>query len=163
AWFPDGAIPTAGTLWAQRDQARLLRRLIGEGPEALYRGELPRTIVRQIRERGGILSEADFERYAPALVEPLAIDYRGWPILTPPPPSGGITALQILKTLETFDLSGVPPWGAEYFDLFVSAVDLAWHDRMAELGDPDWTAIPVARLLSEETAKASAARIRRGD
>ena len=66
--------------------------------------------MRQVRAGGGILAEDDFEHYEAAIVEPLASDYRGYRLLTPPPPSGGLTTLQILKVLEQFELSRVPPW-----------------------------------------------------
>src|SRR5947209_4708292 len=160
ALFPDGAVPAAGAVWVQRDLAGLLRRLAAEGPGAFYRGEIPRAIVRQVREHGGILAEEDFERYRPAVVEPLAIEYRGHRVLTPPPPSGGLTSLQILKTLEQFDLSRLEPWGADYFHLVAEAARPAWQDRVQYLGDPDVAPAPVERLLSEETARARAARIR---
>jgi gamma-glutamyltranspeptidase/glutathione hydrolase len=163
ALFPGGAVPEAGAVWVQRDLAGLLRRLAAEGPAAFYRGDVPRAIVRQIREHGGILAEEDFERYRPEVTEPLAIDYRGYRVLTPPPPSGGLTTSQMLKVLEQFDVPGLPPWGADYFHLIVEAAKLSWEDRAAYLGDPDVTPIPVDRLLSDEAARAKAARIRNGD
>jgi gamma-glutamyltranspeptidase/glutathione hydrolase len=147
AWFPGGAVPAAGAVWVQPDMTALLHRLADEGPEAFYHGDIPRTIVRQVRQNGGILAEEDFARYQPEVVEPLAIDYRGYRVLTPPPPSGGLTSLQILKTLETFELAKLPPWGAEYFHQFAEAAKRAWHDRARYLGDPDVTPIPVDRLL----------------
>jgi gamma-glutamyltranspeptidase/glutathione hydrolase len=162
ALFPGGAVPAAGAVWVQRDLAGLLRRLAADGPVAFYQGEIPRAIVRQVRDHGGILAEEDFAGYRPAVVEPLAIEYRGYRVLTPPPPSGGLTSLQILKTLEQFDLSRVKPWGAEYFHLVAEAAKLSWQDRAKFLGDPDATPVPVDRLLSEETARAKAEQIRRG-
>ena len=73
-----------------------------------------------------------------------------------------MTSLQILKTLEPFTLAKLPPWGAEYFHLFAEAAKRAWQDRAKYLGDPDATAMPIDRLLSEETARATAAQIREG-
>src|SRR5205814_6916331 len=93
-------LPEVGTLWTQPDLGRFLRRLAEEGPQAFYHGDVPRQIVRQVREQGGILAEEDFERYRPEIVAPLATAYRGYRVLTPPPPSGGLTSLQILRTLE---------------------------------------------------------------
>jgi gamma-glutamyltranspeptidase / glutathione hydrolase len=162
ALFPGGAVPTAGAVWGQRDLAELLRRLAAEGPGAFYQGDIPRQIVRQVQDHGGILAEEDFTHYRPAVVEPLAIDYRGHRVLTPPPPSGGLTSLQILKTLEQFELSRLPAGGAEYFHLAAEAAKLAWQDRLQYLGDPNVTPIPVDRLLSEEAAREKAARVRRG-
>jgi gamma-glutamyltranspeptidase / glutathione hydrolase len=163
ALFPNGAMPGAGAVWVQRDLAGLLRRLATEGPGAFYRGDIPQRIVRQVRDQGGILTEEDFARYRPAVVEPLGIDYRGCRVLTPPPPSGGLTSLQILKTLEQFDLSKVKAWGAKYYHLVAEAAKLSWQDRARYLGDPDVTPIPVDRLLSAEAARAKAERIRLGE
>ena len=162
ALFPGGAVPEAGATWFQPDMARLLRRLADEGPETFYQGDIARTIVRQVRDHGGILAEEDFARCRAEVMEPLAIDYRGHRVLTPPPPSGGLTSLQILKTLEPFELAQLEPWGAEYFHLFAEASKLSWRDRAKYLGDPDHTPMPVDRLLSEETARAAAARIGEG-
>jgi len=158
ALFSDGAVPAAGTTWVQGDLAGLLRRLATEGPTAFYQGEVPRTIVRQVQANGGILSEEDFARYRPSIVEPLAIDYRGYCVVTPPPPSGGLTSLQILKTLERHDLSRVQQWGADYFHLFAEAAKPCWQDRAKCLGDPDVTPIAVDQLLSAESAGARAAK-----
>jgi gamma-glutamyltranspeptidase/glutathione hydrolase len=159
ALFPDGTVPEVGTVWRQPDLARLLVRLADQGPRAFYQGDIPQMIVRQVRVGGGILAEEDFERYQPSIVEPLAIDYRGIRVLTSPPPSGGLTSLQILKVLEQFELSNLEPWGAEYFHLFAEAAKQCWQDRAAYFGDPDVRPVPIERLLSDETAREKAARI----
>jgi gamma-glutamyltranspeptidase/glutathione hydrolase len=142
--------------------ARLLMRLAEQGPASFYRGDIPQMIVRQVQAGGGILAEDDFERYQPTVVEPLAIDYRGFRIVTPPPPSGGLTSLQILKVLEQFGLSALEPWGAEYFHLFAEAAKRCWHDRLRFFGDPDVSAIPMDQLLSDEAAREKAAPIKQG-
>jgi gamma-glutamyltranspeptidase/glutathione hydrolase len=160
ALVADGVVPAVGTVWTQPALAQLLRRLSAQGPATFYHGDIPRTIVRQVRAHGGILGEDDFANYRPTLVEPLAIDYRKYRVLTPPPPSGGLTTLQILKTLEQFDLSAVKPWSADYFHLVAEAAKLSWQDRATSLGDPDVTPIPVNDLLSAEAAAEKARRIR---
>lgn len=162
ALFPDGAVPDVGTMWRQPDLARLLVRLSEKGPRALYHGDIPAAIVRQVRAAGGILAEEDFERCQAEVVEPLAINYRGYRVLTPPPPSGGLTSLQILKVLEHFELSKVAPWGAEYYHLFTEAAKQCWHDRVHYFGDPDVTPIPIGGLLSHPAAEEKANRIKAG-
>jgi gamma-glutamyltranspeptidase/glutathione hydrolase len=132
-----------------------------EGPQSFYRGDIPQTIVRQVRENDGILVEEDFQRYVASIVEPLASEYRDYRLLTPPPPSGGLTTLQILKVLERFELSQVEQWGAEYFHLLAEATKQCWHDRLSYFGDPDFAAIPIEQLLSEPMAKEKAAQIDR--
>jgi len=159
---PEGTVPEVGTVWQQPDMARLLVRLSEQGPRAFYQGDIPQMIVRQVRAGGGILAEEDFERYQPEVVQPLAIDYRGVRVLTPPPPSGGLTSLQILKVLEQFELSNLEPWCAEYFHLFAEAAKQSWQDRAAYFGDPNVTSIPIDWLLSEEAAREKAARIHKG-
>jgi len=152
-------VPDVGAVWQQLDLAQLLRRLAEEGPHSFYRGSIPAKIVQQVRAGGGILAEADFESYEPQIVEPLAIEYRGQRLLTPPPPSGGLTSLQILKVLEHFELSSLEPWSAEYFHLFAEVAKQCWHDRVTYFGDPDVAPIPIDRLLSDARAKETAARI----
>jgi gamma-glutamyltranspeptidase/glutathione hydrolase len=159
AMFPQGVVPAVSDNWRQLDMARLLKHLADQGPQAFYQGEIPRTIVRQVRTNGGVLSEPDFEQYHPTIVQPLAANYRGYRIVTPPPPSGGLTTLQILKILERFELSQLEPYGAEYFHLFAEATKLCWQDRHHYFGDPDATPIPIERLLSAEAAIEKAARI----
>jgi gamma-glutamyltranspeptidase/glutathione hydrolase len=162
ALFPDGNIPRAGDLWIQKMLGRLLRRIADEGPDAFYKGDIAQGIVRHVQSRGGILSERDFADYHARQVDPISVNYRGLDVYTPPPPSGGLTMLQILKTLEQFDIAGITPWSAEYFHLLAQAAKLCWQDRIRALGDPDVIEIPVAELLSAKSAQEKARRIRGG-
>jgi gamma-glutamyltranspeptidase/glutathione hydrolase len=162
AFFQNG-IPEVGKPWVQKDLAAMLRRLGDEGPEAFYRGEIPRRIVKQVHDHGGILTEADFESYKPRVVEPLRVNYRGHDLFTPPPPSGGVTMLQILKTLELFDLRALERWGAPYLHLVAEASKICFAERHRVLGDPDFVKMPLDELLSGETAAHNAAKIRRHD
>jgi gamma-glutamyltranspeptidase/glutathione hydrolase len=163
AFFPDGKMPDVGQPWVQKDLAALLRKLGDEGADAFYRGDVPRQIAKQVHDHGGILTEADFESYRPRLVEPLKIDYRGHALFTPPPPSGGVTMLQILKTLELFDLRTLDHWGAPYLHLVAEASKLCFAERHRVLGDPDFVKMPLDALLSKENAADRAAKIRRDD
>jgi gamma-glutamyltranspeptidase / glutathione hydrolase len=163
ALFRDGTIPSIGQTWVQKDLAALLRRLAADGPDFFYIGEIPQRICRQIREHGGILLEQDFGAYRPRTVKPLSVNYRGYDLFTPPPPSGGVTMLQILKTLELFDLRTLDHWGSAYFHLVAEASKMCFAERYRVLGDPDFVKMPLKELLSTETAAARAAQIRRGD
>jgi gamma-glutamyltranspeptidase/glutathione hydrolase len=162
AYVPAGAVPGAGERWVQKDLAWFMRRLADEGPQAFYHGEIARTIVAEVHKRGGVLSEEDFASYRPRDVQPLKIDYRGYELFTPPPPAGGITSFQILKTLEHFDLNDLPRWGSQYLHNFAEASKQAWRDRIELLGDPDFVQIPIDKMLSDETAQQRADQIRRG-
>jgi gamma-glutamyltranspeptidase/glutathione hydrolase len=163
ALFGDAKIPDAGAPWVQKDLAKLFRALASDGPESFYHGEIPRRIVKQVREHGGILAEEDFTQYQPTIVEPLTIDYRGHQLFTPPPPSGGVTMLQILKTLEQFDIGTMEPWSAAYMHLVIEASKRCWADRQRTLGDPDFVAMELDKLLSAKSARARAAEIRLSD
>jgi gamma-glutamyltranspeptidase/glutathione hydrolase len=163
AHFPDERIPDVDEPWVQPDLAGMLRTLADQGPRAFYEGEIPRQICQQVRAHGGILSEEDFAKYRATVVEPLTINYRGHDLFTPPPPSGGITMLQILKTLEQFDLADLERWGAPYLHLVAEASKLCFGDRKRTLGDPDFVRMPLDELLSVRAAAARAAELRRRD
>jgi gamma-glutamyltranspeptidase/glutathione hydrolase len=162
AYAPHGELPPLGQRWVQKDLANVIRKLRDEGPGALYRGEIPKKIVEHIRAHGGILSEEDFASYRPRVVEPTCVCYRGHELYTPPPPSGGITTFQIIKTLEPFDIAKMDPRGGEFFHTLAEAIKLSWQDRNHFLGDPDFVKIPVEQMLSLESAKKRAEQIRSG-
>ncbi len=161
AMLGDNPPPAVGQRWVQKDLANLLRR-IADDPMSFYSGEIPKAIVRQVRQQGGILSERDFAQYQARAIDPIAIDYRGCKLLTPPPPAAGLTTLSILKTLEQFDLSKLDRWGAPYFELYCEAAKLCWQDRYRFMGDPDFVKVPIEQLLSKASAEARAARVRQG-
>src|SRR5439155_26025820 len=138
AYVPDGKVPAVGESFVQKDTARLIRRLCDEGPGSFYHGEIPRTIARHLQQHGGILNEEDFARYQARIVEPTCICYRGHELYTPPPPSGGITTFQIMRTLELFDIPSMSPCGGEFFHTLADAIKLCWLDRTRFLGDPDF-------------------------
>lgn len=160
--FPSGKLPEPGETWIQKEHAQVIRAVIERGANAMYRGEIPREIVRQVRAHGGVLSEEDFVHYTPMLVEPAKIDYRGYEVFTPPPPSGGITSIQAMKILEQFDLSSLPRWGAEYVHLVAEALKRCWGDRNQYLGDPQFVDVPMEMLLSADRARKFADEIRKG-
>ena len=159
AFFPSGKIPDVGEVWKQPDLARVIQRLCDEGPAVLYHGEIPRQIARQLHDHGGILTEEDFASYKPKLVDALKISYRGNDLYTPPPPSGGLTTLQILKALEKFDVTSMEPFGTRYLHTLAEVTRACWRDRDHFLGDPDVIKIPYGDLLSEKRAAAIAAAV----
>lgn len=158
--------PKAGEKWVQTDLAGLIRA-IEDNPRSLYEGPIAKKIVSEIQAHGGVLTEDDFAKFQAELNEPLHITYRGFDLYTPPPPSGGITSLSILKTLEQFPLEQFPaseykPWGPQYYDLFLDATKLCWRERDEWLGDPEFVKVPYDRMLSVESAKERAKQILKG-
>jgi gamma-glutamyltranspeptidase/glutathione hydrolase len=162
AYVPQGQVVPVGQRWRQPDLARLLGELSDRGPRALYDGDIPRRIVRHVRSHGGILSEKDFTNYQARFVQPLSMTYRNHRLVTSPAPAGGITVLQILKTLERFDIAAMDPAGGEFFHILAEAIKLCWRDRVRYLGDPDFVSIPVEQMLSDASAAERAEMIRAG-
>jgi gamma-glutamyltranspeptidase/glutathione hydrolase len=159
-----GQTPRIGYLWKQPDMAALLGRLADDGPQSFYQGQIPQRICSYLNERGGILTEEDFHSCRPVVVQPLQAHIRGYDFYTPPPPSGGITSLATVQTLEQWRAAkgqGVGPEGfgsqqSEYYHVLAEAMKLCWQERHELLGDPDFVRIPSDQLLSNVSAKARA-------
>jgi gamma-glutamyltranspeptidase/glutathione hydrolase len=152
-------LPKIGNCWRQPDLAQLLRRLAADGPQSFYDGEIARSIVSYLRDRGGLLTEEDFRAYHPRIVDALRITCRGFELYTPPPPSGGLTSLGIVQTVEQFGLQATEPWSGPYFHVLAEVLQLCWQERYQYLGDPDFVHFPLERLLSDEAAQSRAEQI----
>jgi gamma-glutamyltranspeptidase / glutathione hydrolase len=160
--FADGAVPDVGGIWRQPDLAQLLHLLADEGPASFYNGLIAESIVRYVRERGGILSDEDFRSYRPRLEEPITASCGEFTLYTPLPPSGGITSLAIVQTIERLERSGIEPWTGAYFHLLAETMKLCWQERHRMLGDPEFVDISLAHLLSEEKAESRSQQLRTG-
>jgi gamma-glutamyltranspeptidase/glutathione hydrolase len=158
--FSGTALPKPGDCWKQPEMAQLLCRLAGEGPASFYQGEIPRKIVHYLSERGGILDEADFESYRPQMVEAVRSEFRDHALFTPPPPSGGLTSLSIVQTMDQYGCERLQPWTAQYYHVLAEATKLCWHERHSKLGDPAFVDVPIDELLSEPTAASRAQQLR---
>jgi gamma-glutamyltranspeptidase / glutathione hydrolase len=138
-----------GELLRQPQLAASLRRIAAAGEDGFYRGPSAQSLVQLMRERGGLIRQADLDAYRAQLVRPLRGEFRGASVLgMPPPSSGGVTLLQLLQILEPLPLER---WGlnsAAGIHALVEAMNLAYRDRNQWLGDPDQVAIPLERLLS---------------
>jgi gamma-glutamyltranspeptidase/glutathione hydrolase len=138
----------AGERLVQADLARMLAAIARDGAEAFYRGEAARRIVAASHAQGGILAMADFAGYRAKERPPLTCSYRGYRIISAPPPSSGGTVIcQTLGILEAFDLSKLGFHSASSVHLTVEALRRAYRDRNLQLGDPDFVKVDVARLL----------------
>ena len=128
-YLPEGRPPAVGEVVPRPNLARTYREVVEGGADLLYRGDLGRRICRAVQEAGGWLTEADLADFAPAWVEPLAIEYRGRTIQTVPPPSLGLQYLECLKILEAFDLAELGHNSTEYLHLLLETIKLASADR----------------------------------
>jgi gamma-glutamyltranspeptidase/glutathione hydrolase len=148
-----GPIPPGWRL-VQKDLAATLRRLAREGPTAFYQGALARAIADEVRRRGGLLSTEDLARYQAKLREPLRGRYRGWQVISfPPPSSGGVALIEMLNILEGFELAPLGAGSSASLHRVAEAMKLAFADRAAYLGDTDFVSVPLAGLLSKSYAE----------
>ena len=143
-----GAFWKAGDLWKQPDLAATFARLQKNGPREFYEGETAQKIADAMVQNGGTITLADLKNYQVAERTPLRGSYRGYDIVTmPPPSSGGIALLQMLAMLEPFDVAALGPNSAAKYHLFTEVMRRAFRDRAEYLGDPDFVSVPVAGLL----------------
>ena len=153
----DGKAWGVGDRLVQRDLAATLRHIAEAGAAGFYQGPVGRAIVASSRAGKGIIVQADLDRYATRELAPVECDYRGYRIVSAPPPSsGGVVVCEILNILEGYPLA---QWGfrsAQAVHIQIEAMRHAYRDRNAMLGDPDFVTNPLERLLD----KAYAARIR---
>ncbi len=153
-----GQVRSLGQRWVQPELAHSLSLIARMGPKVFYEGEIARAmVVAQRRTRAGPagqgrMSLEDLAHYRPVWRAPLEGEYRGYRIVTmPPPSSGGVAVLQALQTLAPFRLGTLPGLGAgdpDEIHLTIEALRLAMADRARWLGDPAATPIPLGHLLS---------------
>ena len=146
-----GEPPAIGTRFKQPDLAATLKRIKTLGAKGFYEGTTAELIVAEMNKSGGIMTLADLAGYRVVERLPVRGSFRNFEIVSAPPPSsGGIHVLQILKLLEPFDLMAMGHNSAGYIHHLSEAMKLAYADRSKYLGDPDRTVIPVAELTSDE-------------
>ncbi|MEO0836114.1 MAG: gamma-glutamyltransferase [Cyanobacteria bacterium J06642_3] len=140
-----------GTVLKQPELAQTLRQLIPEG-DAFYQGEIAQKVVAASEANGGILSLADFANYQVSEYQPIACNYRGYRVISSPPPGGGTTLCQMLNILAGYDLQKSGWHTTESLHRILSAMLFAFGDRNTYLGDPDFVDNPLDLLLSQEYA-----------
>ena len=160
--FPGGKPIGPGERLVQPALARTLRLIAEQGAKAFYRGEIADSIAAEMRRDGGIITKEDLAGYKPLWREPIQSTYRGYKVIAmPPSSSGGITTVETLNILETYDQ--LPRFGsAEYDHLLAEAFRRAFIDRNTKLGDPAFVKVPVAELTSKAYAKTLASSIEDG-
>ena len=149
-----GAFWKPGDLWKQPDLAATFARLQKNGPREFYEGTTARLIAEAMKKNGGLITLADLQAYHVAERTPLRGTYRGYDIITmPPPSSGGIALLQMLAMLEPHNVGTLGAQSAAKYHLFTEVMRRAFRDRAEYLGDPDFVKIPVAELLDRSYLK----------
>lgn len=150
----DGSYFKQGEILRQPELARTLER-IAKGPDDFYRGAMAHELAASIQKGGGLITAEDLARYEVKEREPIRGSYRGYEIISAPPPSSGGTALlEILNILEGYDLAKSGDRSAASIHLTVEAFRRAFYDRAEFLGDPDFSKIPVAQLIDKKYSAA---------
>ena len=155
----DGQALPPGAVRKQPLLARTLETLALRGPRAMYDGPLAQQIAQGLADAGSPLTLADLARTRARVDAPLAVDYRGGTLLAHPPPTQGLTTLQIMAVLERFDLSKIAQGSADHYHLLVEATKQAFLDRNHYVADPEFVNVPSARLLSRQHLDTLAARM----
>jgi gamma-glutamyltranspeptidase/glutathione hydrolase len=159
---PGGGQWAGGDRLILTDLGKTLRTIAMNGADGFYTGWVADAIADDMRANGGIITKADLAQYEAKVRTPVRGTYRGYEIISmPPPSSGGVAMIQMLNTLENFDLKSQGRYSAETLHLMIEATRRAFLDRARYLGDPDFTDIPVQRLTSKEYAKTLAQGIDR--
>ena len=149
----DGVPYEAGEVWRQPDLARTLTRIIQHGRDGFYRGETARLLAAEMQRGGGMITEEDLARYEAHERTPIRGTYRGYDVISmPPPSSGGIGLVQMLNILEGFDLKAMGHNSADYIHHLTEAMRRAYRDRARLVADADFADVPIAHLTSKAYA-----------
>src|SRR2546423_4522986 len=160
--FPDskrifqrnGQFYQPGEIFRQPELARTLQR-IAANPDDFYKGAMSRELAAEMNSHGGLITAEDMAAYEVKERQPVRGNYRGYEIISAPPPSsGGITLLETLNILEGYDLGRLGNRSADSIHLTSEAMRRAFYDRAEFLGDPDFSQLPVPQLIDKKYAEA---------
>lgn len=139
----------AGDTLIQKDLANTLKRIRDNGQKGFYEGETAKLIVAEMQKGNGIITLQDLKNYKPQKVTPLQFDYKGYNIVGfPPPSSGGILLLQMMKMIKDKNIASMGFQTAQSVQLMVEAERRAYADRAEHLGDPDFWKVPIKTITS---------------
>ncbi|SFA42048.1 gamma-glutamyltranspeptidase / glutathione hydrolase [Paracoccus halophilus] len=157
---PDGSGYRPGETLVQADLAKTLKKIAAEGPDGFYKGEVAQAIASAVQADGGLITPEDMAAYKVVERDPVRGSYRGYEVVSmPPPSSGGVHLIQILNALEGYPIGALGQNSSETIHLMAEAMKLAYADRSEYLGDPDFVDVPVAELTSKDYAAAMRAQI----
>lgn len=156
-----GAMAKGGT-FKQKALARVLTRIAVEGPSDFYQGETAKLIVAQSDQNKGLISARDLAEYESVWREPLTAHWRGYKVVTAPPPSsGGFAVIQLLKMKEYLDVefNGLAANSPQYIHLIAEMEKRVFADRAEYFGDPDFVDVPIKKLISDAYIKQRASEV----
>ena len=146
----DGKYYEQGEIFRQPELARTLERIAANADD-FYHGAMARELATFVQQGGGLITAADLDKYEVREREPVRGSYRGYDIISAPPPSaGGTTLLETLNILEGFDLAKLGDRSSQSIHLTIEAFRRAYFDKAEFMGDPDYARIPVAQLIDKK-------------
>lgn len=152
-FFKNGEPLKSGDLLVQKDLAKSLRLIAKQGAKAFYQGEIATKIAKEMQSQGGTMTLEDLKAYKVVERQPIIGDYRGYKVVTmPPPSSGGVHLIEILNMLEHYPIKEDGANSAKNIHHMAESMKLAYADRSEYLGDPDFVKIPVTGLTSKAYA-----------
>ena len=153
-FYKDGLPAQPGDVIRNPELTATLKKIASGGADVLYKGEIADAIAKEFAEKGGAwITKDDLANYKAVLREPVQGTYRGYTVITlPPPSSGGLTLIELLNILEGYDLAQMKQGSADYLAVCVEAQKLAFADRAKYMADPAFAKVPVSGLLDKAYA-----------
>ncbi len=151
-FLPDGRAPRVGEIFRNRDLAGSLRLIAAHGRDGFYKGPTAQALIREAKEDGVEWTPADLADFHPEWVEPISTTYHGWTVTELPPNGQGIAALTMLNMMERFPLAEYGHNSVKALHVMIEAKKLAYSDLLKYVGDPHYSKVPVAELLSKDMA-----------
>jgi len=145
-----GELPIAGHKLVQKDLAKTLKLISSKGADGFYKGPVAKALVAASVAGKGLLTQADLDQYAVRELAPVECDYRGYHVVSAPPPSsGGVVICEVLNIVEGYPLKDLGFRSAQSVHYLIEAMRHAYVDRNSYLGDPDFVKNPLERLLDK--------------
>lgn len=158
-FFPDGEPIEAEEILEQEKLAETFKDIQADGPSAFYDGE----IADEINDAEEDIDEKDLQAYEVEIKEPLQGEFGGYEVLAPPPPSGGITLIQVLEMAELLQMEDTKD-NPLAFSLLIGMINrISYNDRLENVGDPNYTDVPINKMMSKDHIKNLAANAKESD
>jgi gamma-glutamyltranspeptidase/glutathione hydrolase len=159
-WAPEGRPPREGEVFRNPALARTLGMIAKDGRDAFYKGEIADTIERYFKRIGGWMTKADLAAHTSEWTQPIVSSYRGADVYGLAPNTQGLSTLQILNIMETFDVQKMGFQSAALIHMAVEAKRLAFEDRARFFADPEFSKTPIEWLNSKDYARERAKLIK---
>ena len=159
-YLHDGKPRTFGEIVKNPELANTMEQVAKNGVDWFYNGSVADDMIKYIQKNKGVMIKEDLANCAPKPHDPVRGNYRGYDIVSmPPPSSGGTHIIQMLNVLENFDLNKMGRLSADSIHVIAETMKLMFADRSVAMGDPDFVEVQVDKLISKQYAKTLAAKI----